>query len=118
MSDLPPPNTPAHPDQSGRDSNARNAVGLVAVLGNAAQMVFGRLYQRNLNAKQASATASDPAAILRAANRDLSARVKTSELLNARLRAVFSSLSEGVVMQNSQGRVVLITTPPKTCSAA
>ncbi|MHB8626932.1 MAG: sensor histidine kinase [Aggregatilineales bacterium] len=108
MSDLPPPSTPVRPSQPGPDSDARNAVGLVAVLGNAAQMVFGRLYQRNLNAKPASPTASDPAAVLRAANRELSARVKTSELLNARLRAVFASLSEGVVMQNSQGRVVLI----------
>src|SRR5579864_9018879 len=109
MSDHPPSSAPASPGQAATDSDTRNAVGLVAVLGNAAQMVFGRLYQRNLNAKQTNqAIPSDPTAVLRAANRELSARVKTSELLNVRLKAVFASLGEGVVMQNAQGRVVLI----------
>lgn len=114
MNDLPPPSVQAHPGQSAPDPEVR-AVGLVAVLGNAAQMVFGRLYQRNLTAKSDNpAITADPAAVLRAANRDLIARVKTSELLNVRLKAVFASLGEGVVMQNAQGRVVLINHAAET----
>jgi signal transduction histidine kinase len=41
-------------------------------------------------------------------NRDLSARVRASELLSTRLKAVFASLSEGIVMQDAEGRIVLI----------
>jgi len=76
-------------------------------------MVFGRLYQRNLDAKP-TGVAPDPTAVLRAANRELSARVKSSELLNVRLKAVFASLGEGVVMQNAQGRVVLVNRAAET----
>ena len=108
------PQPPVRPYSSNdADVNARSALGLVGVLGNAAQMAFGRLYH-SVGGKPApstvatTGTSSDPAAVLRAANRELVARLKAGEMLNARLKAVFTSLNEGVIMQDAQGRIVLI----------
>jgi signal transduction histidine kinase len=95
-----------------REQEVTGLLGMVTILGNAAQMLFGRVYQ-NLGNKQKHATTSpppesDPTAVLRAANRDLKARVKASETLAARLKAVFASLNEGVILQDMEGRLVLI----------
>jgi len=72
-------------------------------------MALGR-FSHALSGKSVSSSTSAPddAAALRTLNRDLSARVKAGELLGNRLRAVFASLSEGVIMQDTQGRIVLI----------
>ena len=82
---------------------------LVEVLGNAAQMLFGRVYQ-GLGAKQAGKPPekNDPSAVLRAANRELQARVRATETIAARLKAVFASIGEGVIMQDNEGRIVLV----------
>ncbi len=95
-----------------RDQEVTGLFGMVTILGNAAQMLFGRIYQ-NLGSKQKQAAATppsdaDPTAVLRAANRDLKARVKASETVAVRLKAVFASLTEGVILQDMEGRLVLV----------
>jgi two-component system sensor histidine kinase ResE len=111
MANPQPPTRPYNANDA--DANAHSALGLVGVLGNAAQMAFGRLYQ-SVSGKPAASTvaavslSADPAAVLRAANRELVARLKAGEMLNARLKAVFTSLNECVIMQDAQGRIVLI----------
>ena len=108
---LPPVRAYNDPDASAK---AHSALGLVGVLGSAAQMAFGRLYQSvsgkpsALNAAPATSPEADPAVVLRTANRELVARLKAGEMLNARLKAVFTSLNEGVIMQDAQGRIVLM----------
>lgn len=85
-------------------------LGLIETLGNATQMLFGRVYQSlglRKNAPQPEKN-NDPGAILRAMNKELSARVRASETLAARLKSVFATLNEGVVMQDHEGRIVLI----------
>ncbi len=93
-----------------RESDVTNFLSLIEILGNATQMLFGRVYQ-SLGHKQKQASQppeADPNSVLRAANRELSARVKASETIAARLKAVFASIGEGVIMQDNEGRVVLI----------
>jgi signal transduction histidine kinase len=84
-------------------------LGLIETLGNATQMLFGRVYQSLGIRKNAPPEKNnDPGAILRAMNKELSARVRASETLAARLKSVFATLNEGVVMQDHEGRIVLI----------
>lgn len=93
-----------------REHEVSSFLSLIEILGNAAQMLFGRVYQSlGLKQKQASEPPEgDTSAVLRAANRELSARIKASETIAARLKAVFASLNEGVIMQDNDGRIVLI----------
>lgn len=83
---------------------------LIETLGNATHMLFGRVYQ-SLGLKKGGEPTppkDDNGAILRAMNKELSSRVRMSETVAARLKAVFASLGEGVVMQDNEGRIVLI----------
>lgn len=98
------------PGADAREQDVSGFLNLIGILGNAAQMLFGRVYQ-GLGQKQQTSTTppdADPAAVLRAANRELTARVKASETVARRLKAVFASLGEGVIMQDNEGRLVLI----------
>jgi len=77
-------------------------------------MVFGRVYQ-GLGLKRRAENDSEPPlqpddtrSLLRAQNKALSGRVQATETLAARLKAVFANLSEGVIMQDTEGRIVLI----------
>jgi two-component system phosphate regulon sensor histidine kinase PhoR len=83
---------------------------LIETLGSAAQMLFGRVYQGLGLRKQGGPETpqEDTTAVLRAANRDLLARARASETLSAQLKAVFASLHEGVIMQDTEGRILLI----------
>jgi two-component system phosphate regulon sensor histidine kinase PhoR len=99
---------------SGADSRERDVRGLLRVVdefGSATERFFERLY-RGLNRKQRTAGGASPdpdqMAALRQANRELTARVRDVQTVATRLQAVFASIDEGVVMQDTQGRIVLM----------
>jgi len=95
-------------------SETGNFLSLLQTVGNVTQMVFGRVYQ-GLGLKRRAENDSEPPlqpddtrSLLRAQNKALSGRVQATETLAARLKAVFANLSEGVIMQDTEGRIVLI----------
>jgi two-component system phosphate regulon sensor histidine kinase PhoR len=99
---------------SGAETRERDVRGLLRVVdefGSATERFFERLY-RGLNRKQRTAGGQTPdpdqMAALRQANRELTARVKDVQTVATRLQAVFASIDEGVVMQDTQGRIVLM----------
>jgi two-component system phosphate regulon sensor histidine kinase PhoR len=105
-------NSPAY-DPSG-DAHEREVRGLLRVVdefGSAAERFFDRLY-RGLTRKQSQAAGGRPdrdqLSALRQANRELTARVRKAETVSARLQSVFASIGEGVIMQDIEGRVVLM----------
>src|SRR5512140_3852563 len=95
------------------DARERDVRGLLRVIdefGSATERFFGRLYQ-GLRRKQARASGPpepDQMAALRQANRELAARAREAETISARLQAVFASIAEGVIMQDTEGRLVLM----------
>ncbi len=95
-------------------SETGNFLSLLQTVGNVTQMVFGRVYQ-GLGLKRRAENDSEPPlqpddtrTLLRAQNKMLSGRVQATETLAARLKAVFANLNEGVIMQDTEGRIVLI----------
>ncbi|MEP7286468.1 MAG: ATP-binding protein [Chloroflexota bacterium] len=100
------------PDDFNIQARERDVRGLLRVIdefGSAAERLFDRLY-RGLNRKQRRAERPDPDQItaLRQANRELAARVKDAQTVAARLQSVFASIGEGVIMQDTEGRIVLM----------
>ncbi len=94
------------------DAREREVWGLLRVVdefGSAAERFFERLY-RGLSRKQHRTSGQDPdqLAALRQANRELAARVKDAQTVAARLQAVFANIDEGVIMQDTEGRIVLM----------
>ncbi len=95
------------------DARERDVRGLLRVIdefGSATERFFERLY-RGLSRKQQRAGGSqepDQMAALRQANRELAARVRDAQTVAARLQAVFASIDEGVIMQDTEGRIVLM----------
>src|SRR5260221_976199 len=97
-------------DGDARERDVRSLLRTVDEFGSATESFFGRLY-RGLNRKQNRTNGRpDPDQItaLRAANRELVARAKNAQTVTARLQAVFATIGEGVVMQDTEGRLVLM----------
>jgi signal transduction histidine kinase len=95
------------------DAREREVWGLLRVVdefGSTVERFFERLY-RGLSRKQQRTLGgpdNDQMAALRQANRELAARVKDAQTVAARLQAVFASIDEGVIMQDTEGRIVLM----------
>jgi signal transduction histidine kinase len=101
---------PSDLDGDARERDVRSLLRVVDEFGSATENFFERLY-RGLNRKQSRTGSSpDPDQItaLRAANRELVARAKNAQTVAARLQAVFAAIDEGVVMQDTEGRLVLM----------
>ncbi len=75
--------------------------------GRASEAFFKRLYQ-GLRRKPPQRPDPDQDSALRQANRELAARLREAQSLAARMEAIFERLEEGVIMQSTEGRVVLI----------
>src|SRR5258706_2143248 len=92
-----------------RENDIRGLVHVIDEFGSSTERFFERLY-RGLSRKQSRPGDPEPdqMAALRQANRELSARVKDAQTLAARLQAVFASIDEGVIMQDAEGRIVLM----------
>src|SRR5215475_8886751 len=93
-----------------RERDVRGLLHVMDEFGSAAERFFDRLY-RGLNRKERRAQHQrepDQLAALRQANRELTARVRSAQTVAARLQAVFASIGEGVVMQDTEGRIVLM----------
>ncbi len=102
-------------DKDAREQDVRSLLQVMDEFGSAAERFFDRLY-RGLNRKQNRAQHPpdpDQLAALRQANRELSARVRSAQTVAARLQAVFASIGEGVVMQDTEGRIVLMNEPAR-----
>src|SRR5437667_3647124 len=95
------------------DAREREVWGLLRVVdefGTTVERFFERLY-RGLSRKQqrtAGGPDNDQMAALRQANRELAARVKDAQTVAARLQSVFANIDEGVIMQDTEGRIVLM----------
>jgi two-component system phosphate regulon sensor histidine kinase PhoR len=95
------------------DARERDVRGLLRVMdefGTASERFFERLYRGLLRKRMYSGGAPDPdqMAALRQANRELTARIKDVQTVAARLQAVFAAIDEGVIMQDTEGRLVLM----------
>src|SRR5258708_23734777 len=102
-------------DKDAREQDVGSLLQVMDEFGWAAEGFFDRLY-RGLNRKQNRAQHPpdpDQLAALRQANRELSARVRSAQTVAARLQAVFASIGEGVVMQDTEGRIVLMNEPAR-----
>src|SRR5258708_17015720 len=102
------------PYEIGGDARERDVLSMLHVVdefGSAAERFFDRLY-RALSRKQSSQYQSRPdpdqLTALREGNRELGGRGKGGETIAARLQVVFASIGEGVVMQDTEGRIVLM----------
>lgn len=87
---------------------------LVSDFGSASERFFDRLY-RGLRRKEADQPTdpnpppdSDQFASLLKANRELQGQVRDGRQVSARLRAALALISEGVILQDQEGRIVLI----------
>ncbi len=99
-------------DANARERDVRGLLRVIDEFGLATERFFERMY-RGLNRKWSRAGGppeSDQMAALRQANRELAARVRDAQTIAARLQAVFASIDEGVIMQDTEGRIVLINT--------
>jgi signal transduction histidine kinase len=99
-------------DADARERDVRGLLRVIDEFGSATERFFERMY-RGLNRKWSRAGGppeSDQMAALRQANRELAARVRDAQTIAARLQAVFASIDEGVIMQDTEGRIVLINT--------
>jgi two-component system phosphate regulon sensor histidine kinase PhoR len=99
-------------DANARERDVRGLLRVMDEFGLATERFFERMY-RGLNRKWSRAGGppeSDQMAALRQANRELAARVRDAQTIAARLQAVFASIDEGVIMQDTEGRIVLINT--------
>lgn len=102
-------------DQNGeaRERLVRSVLRLVDEFGGATQKFFERLY-RGLSRKHGlppgtgATPEPDQASALRQANRELTARFRESQTSVNRLEAVLARISEGVILQSPEGRVVLM----------
>jgi two-component system phosphate regulon sensor histidine kinase PhoR len=93
---------------SAREHDVRGLLNVIDEFGSSTERFFERLY-RGLSRKQSRPGGSpDEVAALRQANRELSARVKDAQMVAARLQSVFANISEGVIMQDAEGRIVLM----------
>ncbi|MCC7448300.1 MAG: PAS domain-containing protein [Anaerolineae bacterium] len=93
-----------------RERDVRGLLHVIEEFGSATERFFERLY-RGLSRKQKHTGGTgepDQMSALRQANRELAARVRDAQTVAARLQAVFASIEEGVIMQDTEGRVVLI----------
>jgi two-component system sensor histidine kinase ResE len=92
-----------------REQDVSRFLDIVDDFGYSVESFFNRLY-RGLSRKQqrSSSLSSDQIATLQRANRELAARVKDVQTVATRLQAVFGSISEGVIMQDTEGRIVLM----------
>ncbi len=98
-----------------REQDVRSFLRLIDEFGAVTERFFERLY-RGLYRKQVNASGGrepDQLSALRAANRELTVRVRAAQTVSARLQAVFASISEGVVMQDPEGRIVLMNDPAR-----
>src|SRR5689334_21460736 len=97
-------------DDEARERDVTSLLNVVDEFGSAAERFFERLY-RALNRKKTyggNRPDRDQITSLRQINRELSARIKDAETVAARLQSVFASIGEGVVMQDTEGRIVLM----------
>ncbi len=106
-------NFPTYERNDARERAVRGFLAMVEEFGFAAERFFDRIY-RGLNRKRArtgvpgSLPDPDQMSALRQANRELTQRVRDAENISTRLQAVLASISEGVIVQDTEGRIVLM----------
>lgn len=98
---------PTTPEQQVQQLNG--LVGVVDDFGTAANTLFRRIYN-SLTRRQKSKILVDTEALRRAQAhaRALQIRVKTQNIEIARLTAILAAIDEGVVMQDTEGRIILM----------
>ncbi|MCC6975318.1 MAG: PAS domain-containing protein [Anaerolineae bacterium] len=105
----PADNTPLDLEQEGA---IRGFLRMVDDLGTSTERFFSRLYRGLMRKQQGSHGERDPQseqiATLRRENRDLMTRINRMQTASSRLKAVFERISEGVIMQSPEGRIVLM----------
>lgn len=113
MNQLPPPI-----DFDEREQVVSGLLRLVNEFGSTTERFFGRIY-RGLDRKTGDGKTSPEDRILNALstddyttlhhlNRQISQRMREAEALTLRLQAVFATISEGVIVQDNEGRLVMI----------
>src|SRR5579862_6006434 len=94
-----------------RERDVRSFLRVVDDFGSSAERFFERIYEglRRKQTQQAQRPEpGDPVAALQRANRELTSRFKEAQTVAARLQAVFGRIDEGVIMQDTDGRLVLM----------
>ncbi|HVO42618.1 MAG TPA: histidine kinase dimerization/phospho-acceptor domain-containing protein, partial [Aggregatilineales bacterium] len=92
-----------------RERDVRFFLRVVDDFGSSTESFFGRIYN-GLRRKQVrrSDGRTEQIAALQRANRELTAQVREAQTVSARLRSVFARIDEGVIMQDTDGRMVLM----------
>src|SRR5262245_31151020 len=101
---------PFRREEQTRERTVQGFLRVIEDFGSAAERFFGRLY-RGFSRKQTlpgQPPERDQQAALRQINRELSGRIRDAETSATRLQAVFASITEGVIMQDSEGRIVIM----------
>jgi signal transduction histidine kinase len=90
-----------------RERDVRFFLGIVNDFGSSTESFFGRIYH-GLRRKQVrkSDGRTEQILALQRANRELTAQVREARTVSARLQAIFARIDEGVVMQDTDGRIV------------
>ncbi len=96
---------PSSPAFSEQQREARGILGFVKALGTATEQLFRRSYQKHQDA---------PPAALDASQDRLRQVVQTREAEVAHLTAVLESIGEGVIMQDVDGRIIMINEAART----
>lgn len=99
---------PELPSAHAREDAVWSLLRFVDDFGRASEGFFKRLYQGLRRKPPQRLPEPDQESALRQANRELSARLREVQTLAARMEAIFARLEEGVIMQSTEGRVVLI----------
>jgi signal transduction histidine kinase len=90
-----------------REHQVRGFLHKINELGGVTERFFSRIY-RGLGRKWSPPEEPDQVTALRSANRELAARMRDAQNLAARLQAVLAGINEGVIVQDLEGRIVLM----------
>ncbi len=104
-----------------RERDVQSFLRMVDDLGLATERFFGRIYeglrrrqdtspldQTQRRHKRGQDDGPDPVTTLRRMNRELSSQAREAQIMASRLEAIFSRIDEGVIMQDTEGRIVLM----------
>ncbi len=91
-----------------RETDVSRFLDVIDEFGLAVEHFFNRLYRGISRKQRRGSLSADQIATLQRANRELAARVKDVQTVATRLQSVFGSISEGVIMQDTEGRIVLM----------
>jgi two-component system phosphate regulon sensor histidine kinase PhoR len=100
-------------DAAEREREVRSVLRLMGEFGTATERFFGRVY-RGLDRKQTGTPSAPPAApgtepdALRQMNRELLERAREAQAMALQLQSVFQNISEGVIVQDVEGRLQFV----------